>query len=110
MPPVVSTATGLLLEPALYLTNFSTTDFAAASMTIGAERIHKKWTFPVVTLPPHPRQGTRGLTELEVKDYMIQARRLFDKGESVPLSDVRLISTQEDVIRKPMLNHIAFRD
>ncbi len=107
MPPVVSTATGLLLEPALYLTNFSTADFAAASRTIGAERIHKKWTSPVVTLPPHPRQVARGLTESEVKAYMIEVRRLFDKGESVPISDVGLISTQEDVVRKPMLNHIA---
>jgi hypothetical protein len=32
---------------------------------------------------------------------------LFDRGEAVPVSDVGLISTQEDVIRKPMLNHIA---
>ncbi|MBN8248432.1 MAG: cytochrome c, partial [Verrucomicrobia bacterium] len=30
-----------------------------------------------------------------------------DAGMAVPVSDVGLISTQEDVIRQPMLNHIA---
>ncbi len=107
MPPVVSTATGLLLEPALYLTNFSKADFEAASATIGTNRIRKRWTNPVVSLPPHPRQGVQGLSEAEVKDYMERARRLFKQGDSIPVSDVGLISTQEDVIRKPMLNHIA---
>jgi hypothetical protein len=38
---------------------------------------------------------------------MIRVCQLFDRGESVPISDVGLISTQEDVIRRPMLNHIA---
>lgn len=107
MPPVVSTGSGLLLEPALYLTNFSRADFQAASATIGTNRIGKRWNSPVVALPPHPRQGSEGLSETEVKDYMERARSLFKQGDSIPLSDVGLISTQEDVIRKPMLNHIA---
>jgi hypothetical protein len=38
---------------------------------------------------------------------MIEAKRLFDQGKAVPISDVGLISTQEDIIRRPMLNHIA---
>ena len=42
-----------------------------------------------------------------LKAYMVQVRRLFHAGASVPVSDVGLISTQEDVNRKPILNHIA---
>jgi cytochrome c553 len=38
---------------------------------------------------------------------MTKARESFDRGDSVPVSDVGLVSTQEDVIRQPMLNHIA---
>jgi hypothetical protein len=38
---------------------------------------------------------------------MVQVRRLFDAGASVPVSDVGLVSTQEDVNRKPIFNHIA---
>jgi hypothetical protein len=49
----------------------------------------------------------KGLTLEEVKAYMVEAKRIFQRGESVPVSDVGLISTQEDVIRRPMLNHIA---
>jgi len=105
--PAVSTGTGLLLEPALTLPEFTREKFAAAMATVGAEKIRRPWTRPVVTLAPHPRAGVRGLTEAEVKSYMLEARRLFDRGEAVPVSDVGLISTQEDVIRKPMLNHIA---
>jgi hypothetical protein len=48
-----------------------------------------------------------GLTVDEVKSYMNQVRELFKEGKANPLSDVGLVSTQEDVIRKPMLNHIA---
>jgi hypothetical protein len=48
-----------------------------------------------------------GLTEVEVKEYMRQAKALFERGDAIPVSDVGLISTQEDVIREPMLNHIA---
>jgi hypothetical protein len=75
--------------------------------TVGPEKIHKPWTNPVVTLPPHPRAAAKRLTHDEVKTYMMEAKRLFDTGNAVPLSDVGLISTQEDVIRQPMLNHIA---
>ena len=105
--PAVSTSTGLLLQPPLDLSYFTTENFVALSSSIGPERIHKKWTSPVVALPPHPRAGVHGLTEQEVTDYMLQARQLFDDGEAVPISDAGLISTQEDVIRRPMLNHIS---
>ena len=105
--PAVSTSTGLLLQPPLDLSKFTTTDFQAASATVGAHRIRKAWTTPVVSLPAHARASARGLTEEEVRDYMRAAKRLFDAGDAVPISDVGLISTQEDVIRRPMLNHIA---
>ncbi|MDB6131491.1 MAG: hypothetical protein JWM04_2598, partial [Verrucomicrobiales bacterium] len=105
--PAVSTGTGLLLQPDLDLSKFSTEEFNTLSSSIGVERIHKKWTSPVVTLPPHARLGVTGLTESEVKDYMLQVRDLFNGGGAVPISDVGLISTQEDVIRRPMLNHIS---
>ncbi len=105
--PAVSTGTGLLLEPALTLPEFTREKFAAAMATVGAEKIRRPWTRSVVTLSPHPRTDVRGLTEAEVKSYMLEAKRLFDRGEAVPVSDVGLISTQEDVVRKPMLNHIA---
>ena len=75
--------------------------------TVGPEKIHKPWTNAVVTLPPHPRAGVQGLTTNEVKAYMMEAKRLFTEGKAVPTSEVGLISTQEDVIRRPMLNHIA---
>jgi len=105
--PAVSTGTGLLLEPALTLPEFTREKFVAAMNTVGPEKIHKPWTNPVVVLPPHPRADAKGLTHDEVKAYMMEARRLFDTGNAVPTSEVGLISTQEDVIRKPMLNHIA---
>jgi hypothetical protein len=106
--PAVSTGTGLLLEPALTLPEFTREKFEAAMATVGPEKIRKPWTNPIVMLlPPHPRAGAKGLTHDEVKSYMVEAKRLFDTGQAVPLSDVGLISTQEDVIRKPMLNHIA---
>lgn len=105
--PALSTGSGLLLEPALTLPEFTREKFAAAMATVGPEKIRRPWTNPVVTLPPHPRADARGLTEDEVKAYMLDAKRRFSRGEAVPLSDVGLISTQEDVIRQPMLNHIA---
>ncbi|HEX2749477.1 MAG TPA: hypothetical protein VHM91_15825, partial [Verrucomicrobiales bacterium] len=105
--PAVSTGTGLLLEPPLDLSGFTREQFAAASATVGAAKIHKTWTSPVTPLPPHPRPGAKGLTADEVKACMKEVRRLFDEGASVPISDTGLISTQEDVIRRPMLNHIA---
>jgi hypothetical protein len=105
--PAVSTGTGLLLEPALTLPEFTREKFVEAMSTVGAEKIQKPWTNPVVVLPPHPRDDAKGLTHDEVKAYMTEAKRLFDAGQTVPTSEVGLISTQEDVIRKPMLNHIA---
>lgn len=105
--PAVSLGTGLLLEPALTLPEFTREKFVAAMNTVGPEKIHKPWTNPVVTLPPHPRAGVKGLTHDEVKAYMMEVKRLFDTGNAIPLSDVGLVSTQEDVIRQPMLNHIA---
>lgn len=105
--PAVSTGTGLLLEPALTLPEFTREKFEAAMATVGAEKIHKPWTNPVVVLPPHPRAEAKGLTRDEVKTYMMEVKRLFEQGEAVPTSEVGLVSTQEDVIRQPMLNHIA---
>lgn len=105
--PAASTSTGLLLQPVLDLSHFSTEDFIAASSSVGLDKINKKWTTPVTALPEHPRGDVHGLTEAEVKDYMLQVRRMFDQGNSIPISDAGLISTQEDVIRQPMLNHIA---
>jgi hypothetical protein len=105
--PAEPTGTGLLLEPPLDLSKFTTEEFNTLSSSVGLDKIHKKWTSPVVTLPPHPRTGVHGLTLDEVKAYMVQVRGLFDRGEAVPVSDAGLISTQEDVIRRPMLNHIA---
>lgn len=105
--PAVPTGTGLLLEPPLDLSGFTRDEFVAISSTIGRDRINKKWSTPVTPLPPHSRTGVQGLTEIEIKAYMRQVRELFDHGEAVPVSDVGLISTQEDVIRRPMFNHIA---
>jgi hypothetical protein len=105
--PPISTQTGLLLEPPLDLSWFSREDFEAVCATVGTNRIHKSWTNPITPLPPHTRAGVHGLTEPEVIDYMRQVQRLFDEGKSVPISDVGLISTQEDVNRRPMFNHIA---
>jgi hypothetical protein len=105
--PAEPTGTGLLLQPPLDLSKFTTEKFVELSSSVGTNRIHKKWTSPVVTLPPHPRNGVHGLTEQEVKCYMAQVRRLFDEGKANPVSDAGLISTQENVIRRPMLNHVS---
>ncbi|MEI6533932.1 MAG: hypothetical protein WCN98_01230, partial [Verrucomicrobiaceae bacterium] len=105
--PAVSTQSGLLLEPPLDLSKFTTEDFTAISATVGPEKIRKKWESPVTTLPPHPRTQVHGLSETEISGYMIQVKKLFDQGASIPVSDVGLISTQEDVVRRPMLNHVA---
>ena len=107
IPPAVSLGTGLLLEPPLDLSGYSRETFVAQVSTVGTNRIGKKWTQPVLPLPPHPRPGAKGLTEAEVKAYMLDVRERFERGEAVPISDVGLVSTQEDVIRQPMLNHIA---
>ncbi len=105
--PAKSIQSGLLLEPDLDLDWFTKEKFAEMMRTVGEEKIEKEWTTPVVQLPPHSRVDAKRLTEDEVKHYMREAKRLFDAGESIPVSDTGLISTQEDVIRKPMLNHIA---
>ena len=105
--PAASIGSGLLLEPPLDLSKFTTADFVAASSSVGPEKINKKWTSPVTRLAPHVRADVHGLTEAEIKEYMVLVKDLFDRGDSVPISDVGLISTQEDVIRRPMLNHIA---
>ncbi len=105
--PAISIGSGLLLQPVLDLSRFTTEEFATISATVGPEKIRRKWTSPVLALPPHPRSAVHGLTETEVEAYMLQVRRLFDEGAAVPISDVGLISTQEDVIRRPMFNHVA---
>ena len=105
--PAISTQTGLLLEPPLDLSKYTREEFIVDSSTVGLEKIHKQWTSPVTTLPPHARADVMGLTEPEITDYMLKVRDLFDQGAAVPISDAGLISTQEDVIRRPMLNHIA---
>ena len=105
--PAKSIGTGLLLEPPLDLDWYTRDKFVEMMRHVGPEKIEKKWKSPVVKLPEHPRADPRGLTEEEVKAYMREAKRLFDSGKSIPVSDVGLISTQEDVIRKPMLNHIC---
>jgi hypothetical protein len=105
--PAKSLGTGLLLEPDLDLSKFTTEEFNRLSTSVGTNRIHKKWTNAVMSLAPHNRSGVKGLTEEEVKAYMAEARQLFKDGNAIPISDVGLISTQEDVVRKPMLNHVA---
>jgi hypothetical protein len=57
--PAVSLGTGLLLEPALTLPEFTREKFVAAMNTVGPETIHKPWTNPVVTLPPHSRADVK---------------------------------------------------
>ena len=105
--PAKSLGTGLPFLPDLDLSGFSREEFIGLSSSVGTNRIRKAWTSPVVTLPTHPRTDVHGLTLEEVKGYMTQARQLFKEGKANPLSDVGLVSTQEDVIRRPMLNHIA---
>jgi hypothetical protein len=105
--PAESTATGLLKQPPLDLSRFSTEEFTKLSSSVGSQRIHKKWTSAVVSLPPHPRPNVHGLTDKEISGYMEEVRQLFDEGKANPISDTGLISTQEDVIRRPMLNHIC---
>jgi len=105
--PARSIQSGLLLEPDLDLDWFTKEKFAEMMRTVGEEKIDKQWTSPVVKLPAHPRADAKQLTEDEVKQYMRDVQRLFDTGKAIPVSDTGLISTQEDVIRKPMLNHIS---
>jgi hypothetical protein len=105
--PAISTQTGLLLEPPLDLSGFTSEKFAELMATVGEDKIRKGWTSPITPLPDHPRSDAHGLHHDEVKAYMRQVQQLFDQGQAIPVSDVGLISTQEDVIRRPMLNHIS---
>jgi len=105
--PAKSLHTGLPFLPDLDLSSFSQEDFFRLSSSVGTNRIRKQWTSPVGTFPPHSRSDVHGLTLDEVKSYMTEARQFFKEGKANPLSDVGLVSTQEDVIRRPMLNHIA---
>lgn len=105
--PAESTHTGLLLEPPLELAWYTREKFIEQSSTIGPERIGKAWTTPVVQLQAPARTELHGLTEDEIESTMLEAKELFDAGQAIPMSDVGLISTQEDVVRRPMLNHIA---
>ncbi len=105
--PAESLGTGLLLEPPLDLDEYTTDKFVEAMETVGKEKIRKEWQSPVKALPVLPQSKQSGLTLDEVKSYMLQAKQLFDQGKAIPVSDVGLISTQEDVIRQPMLNHIS---
>ena len=106
-PPVRSTGTGLLLELPLMLTNVTRAQFLEMAGSVGRHRIGKPWTQPVLPLPEPKARKASALTPAEVRNYMMEARRRFDAGDSVPVSDIGLISTQEDVIRQSMLNHIA---
>jgi hypothetical protein len=105
--PAKSLGTGLPFLPDLDISSFTTEQFVRLSSSVGTNRIRKQWTSPCVVLPPHPRKEAHGLTLEEVKEYMARARALFDEGNAIPVSDTGLISTQEDVIRRPMLNHIS---
>ncbi len=107
LKPVASTASGLLLEPPVDLSKFTREEFLRVSASVGAPKINKQWTTAIIPLPPHPRPDVHGLNEPEVKAYMLKVRDLFETGAAVVVSDVGLISTQEDVIRRPMFNHIA---
>jgi hypothetical protein len=105
--PPHSLATGLLLEPPLDLSHVTRDKFVEMVSTVGRDKIGKPWTSPVTPLPAHARSDAQGLTHEEIKSYMVQVKTLFDDGKSVPMSDMGLVSTQEDVIRQLMLNHIA---
>jgi hypothetical protein len=105
--PPKSLGTGLPFLPDLDLAKFTKEDFIRASSTVGTNRIRKEWSSPCAALPPHSRKDIHGLTTNEVKQYMTDAKRLFDDGKAIPVSDTGLISSQEDVIRRPMLNHIS---
>ena len=105
--PVISRGTGLLRQPPLSLSDFTHAQFVAAMDTVAHQAVHKAWTTPVVPLPllSHPHET--GLDHEQVMAYMTEARRLFEAGQASPVSDVGLISSQEDVVRQPMLNTIA---
>jgi hypothetical protein len=60
--PAASTGTGLLLQPPLDLNWYTRAKFVEQSSSIGTNRIGRKWTNPVVPLPPHPRADAKRLT------------------------------------------------
>lgn len=105
--PAVSRDTGLLLEPALPVKELSHEKFVTMMQTVGKEKLARTGRSAIVKLRELERPATGPLSHQEIRTYMQLAREVFDKGESLPVSDVGLISTQEDVIRQPMLNHIA---
>jgi len=105
--PGTSLQSGLLLRPLVDLSRFTRADFEANIATVGAEKIRKPWTSPITALLPHSRKDVQGLTEKEVHDYMLQVRRMFDQGNSNPVSDVGLVSTEDGPVRKPIFNHVA---
>ncbi len=91
----------IALKPALTSARVHAEKFEWETATVGAEKIHKPWKSPVVALLPHPRADARGLTPDEAKDLHGAGEADVQRGEAVPVSDVGLISTQEDVIRRP---------
>lgn len=105
--PAKTSDSGLLLEPDLDLSWFSKERFEEEMSKVGAHRIKKQWTEPVSKLPEPIGKTVGGLPQAEIKKYMQRAKEMFLAGEAIPVSDVGLISTQEDVIRQPMLNHIS---
>ena len=108
LKPVASTGSGILLEPPIDLSRLTSQDFEAFSSTVGKDKIRRAWTSAITPLPrPRRAEDARALTEREVKEIMLQIRDLFDAGKAAPVSDVGLISTHEDVNRKPMYNHVS---
>jgi hypothetical protein len=98
---------GLLLRPLVDLSSMTPEKFVENISTVGPEKIHKPWTSPITALPPHARRDVKGLTEMEVRDYMLQVRRMFDQGNSIPVSNVGLVSTEDGPVRRPNFNHVA---
>ncbi len=109
LKPIASTGSGMLLQPPIDLTRITRQDFEACSSAVGKDKVWRPWTSAITPLPSPPRRGeaARALTEREVREIMNQARDAFDAGKSAPVSDIGLVSTHEDVNRKPMYNHVA---
>src|SRR5262245_38804040 len=83
--PAKSIGSGLLLEPPLDLEWFTREKFIEATSTVGKEKIGKKWTSAIKQLPPPKRPDAHGLTEAEIREYMLTAKQLFDRGEAIPM-------------------------
>lgn len=97
----------LLLRPRVDLSWMTPESFAVSSGLVGPEKIRRPWTAAVKPLPPHDRSDVRGLTRDEVHRYMLEARRLFDAGEAIPVSDVGSVSTEDGPVRRPTFNHVS---